>query len=228
MRKDLSSTSEAYYQDNYYYELFSKAEDYPNYVLDILKKYSLNKIILDAGCGSGKYLEDIQSIASIYYGIDLSDKQISIASTKVSDKNKVKLICSDLTNAPLLDESIDLIYCTWVLGTILDVDKRNKVLDELKRVLKPNGEILLVDNNIGGEFEIIRGRYPDTKRTLDYHNWIMNNKFKVLKEIDSYFEFKDVEEARKVFKIIYGDGIANKINDKKIEHKIIIYRYKKR
>ena len=52
-----------------------------------------------------------------------------------------------------------------MLGTILEVDRRNKVLEEMKRVLKHDGNIYLVENDIGGEFEEIRNRYPDIKRT---------------------------------------------------------------
>ena len=39
-------------------------------------------------------------------------------------------------NIPLPDNSVEVIISTWVLGTILEVDRRNKVLEEMKRVLK--------------------------------------------------------------------------------------------
>ena len=67
--------------------------------------------------------------------MDLSNEQLNIAKRKINNNN-VEFICCSAENIPLPDNSIDIIISTWVLGTILEIDRRNKVLGEMKRVLK--------------------------------------------------------------------------------------------
>lgn len=220
--KNLSEKSKAYYGENYYYELFSSAEDYPNKILNELKKEVKNKIVLDAGCGSGKFLPVVSKLAKYYYGIDASNEQLFLANNKIIDKEKVSLLCLDLCDISLEDNSVDIIYLSWVLGTIIDLKKRYKVLKELLRVLKPGGKILLIENNIDNDFEEIRGRTKDN-RTKDYNEWILSNNFKVLKEFTTYFKFNNTLEAKKVFDVIYGEEIASNVSSSKINHNIIIF-----
>ena len=221
--KNLLKDSKAYYEDNDYYEIFSQAEDAENKVAYYLNNISKNKVVLDAGCGTGKFLNVLETNAKRYIGIDLSKNQLAKAKLK-SLNNYSQFICSNLTKIPLEDNSVDLIVSTWVLGTITDINERNKVLNEFMRVLNNTGSIILVENASGSEFEIIRGRDKDN-RTKDYNNWIIHNNFLLEQEIDTYFAFNTIEEAIECFKTIYGDEVAIKINGKKIEHKINIYKY---
>ena len=220
--KNLSKKSKIYNGEIYYYELFSSAEDYPNKILNELKREVKNKIVLDAGCGSGKFLPVVSKLAKYYYGIDASNEQLFLANNKIIDKEKVSLLCLDLCDISLEDNSVDIIYLSWVLGTIIDLKKRYKVLKELLRVLKPGGKILLIENNIDNDFEEIRGRTKDN-RTKDYNEWILSNNFKVLKEFTTYFKFNNTLEAKKVFDVIYGEEIASNVSSSKINHNIIIF-----
>ena len=222
--KNLLKNSKAYYEDNDYYELFSIAEDGENKVADYLKELSIDKVVLDAGCGTGKFLPIIENVAYKYIGIDLSNEQLIKAKDK-SKRNSL-FINSSLDKIKLDNNSVDLIISTWVLGTITDIEERNRCLDELKRILKPNGKIILVENDVNSEFEEIRNRTSDS-RTRDYNNWILSNGFIVDKRLETYFSFKSIDEAKKCFEVIYGKIISDKINDKKIEHKIIIFKYEK-
>lgn len=222
--KNLLKNSKAYYENNDYYDIFSIAEDYENKVSDYLKNISNNKIVLDAGCGTGKYLKVLETNSKKYIGIDLSSDQLKKAKLKSTNSN-TKLICSDLANIPLKDNSVDLIVSCWVLGTITNIDERNVVLNELKRVLNANGKIILIENAENSEFEIIRNRDKDS-RTRDYNNWILSNGFILDKEINTYFQFNNLNEAIECFEVIYGEEISSKITNNKIEHKINIYKYK--
>ncbi|MDD2435890.1 MAG: class I SAM-dependent methyltransferase, partial [Bacilli bacterium] len=94
MKKDLSENSKAYYGLNNYYELFSQAEDYPKLVLNKIKEIAKDKVVLDAGCGSGKFISDIQHIAKELHGVDASEEQLDIARTKIT--SNTQLLCSDL------------------------------------------------------------------------------------------------------------------------------------
>ena len=223
--KNLLKDSKAYYEDNDYYEIFSIAEDGENKVSNYLKNICKDKIVLDAGCGTGKFLNILEENSQKYIGIDLSNKQLEKAKIK-SNKESSEFICSNLSNINLESNKVDLIVCSWVLGTIVDIDERNKCLSELKRLLKSNGTIILIENDEDSEFEEIRNRTKDT-RTKDYNNWILSNKFNVDKQFNTYFIFNSYEEAEKCFEVIYGKEIASKINNNKIEHKIVIFKFQK-
>lgn len=221
--KNLLKDSKAYYENNDYYEIFSIAEDGENKVANYLKDICKDKIVLDAGCGTGKFLNILEEYSKKYIGIDLSDKQLEKAKIK-SKKDASEFICSNLSKINLESDKVDLIVCSWVLGTIIDITERNKCLSELKRLLKSNGTIILIENDENSEFEEIRNRTKDS-RTRDYNNWILSNGFTVDKQIDTYFNFNSYNETKKSFEVIYGPEIANKIKKNRINHKIIIFKY---
>lgn len=222
--KNLLKDSKAYYEDNDYYEIFSAAEDAENKVAEYLNDISKKKTVLDAGCGTGKFLRVLEDNSEKYIGIDLSENQLVKAKLK-SLNNNSQFICSNLSKIPLEDNSVDLVVSTWVLGTITDIEERNNALNELKRILKHNGQIILVENAENSEFEKIRGRDKDN-RTKDYNDWILANGFMLDNMINTYFEFNTLETAKKCFEIIYGNKIASRIVSNRIEHKINIYKYK--
>ena len=215
--KNLLKESKAYYDDNDFYEIFSIAEDSENKASNYLKSISKDKIVLDAGCGTGKFLNVLESSSKEYIGIDLSDKQLSKAKLK-NKKDNTKFICSNLSSINIEDNKVDLIVSSWVLGTITDINERTSALNELKRILKDKGTIILVENAENSEFETIRGRDKDT-RTKDYNDWILSNGFTLEETINTYFNFKSLEDAIKCFDVIYGNKVSSKIKDSKIEHK---------
>ena len=58
--KNLLKNSKAYYENNDFYEIFSQAEDGENKVVEYLKNICVDKIVLDAGCGTGKFLNILE------------------------------------------------------------------------------------------------------------------------------------------------------------------------
>ena len=221
---NLSEKSKNYYEENDIYEIFSIAEDYPNKIYECLLPQIKNKIVLDLGCGTGKFMQKFYDKATKYYGLDLSDQQLNIAKRKV-DSNSVEFICCSAENIPLPDNSVDIIIATWVLGTILELDRRNKVLAEMRRVLKDNGSIYLVENDTGGEFEKIRNRYPNIQRTKEYNDWIEGNGFSCYNKFETYFKFNYKDQAKNVFSNIWGNETGDKVNKEIIKQNIIIYKY---
>jgi hypothetical protein len=112
-----------------------------------------------------------------------------------------------------------------VLGSIKDLELRKKVLEELKRVLKPGGTIYLVENDKGGEYKkVIDGVSGDEKTELKLE-WLRNNNFCELKKIETYFEFESTETAKKVFESIWDAETAEEVNKKTLSHNIIILEY---
>lgn len=102
--------------------------------------------VLDVGCGTGIHLEMYQKAGCDVFGIDMSPGMLHVACSRLGDR---AVICvGDASNMPYQDNKFDLIMMTLVLHE-MPSDIRPAVIDELKRTLKANGRILLIDYHPG-------------------------------------------------------------------------------
>jgi ubiquinone/menaquinone biosynthesis C-methylase UbiE len=102
--------------------------------------------ILDVGCGTGVLLEFYRRYNCHLYGIDTSPAMLAIAEKRLGAG--AELHRGSAAEMPYPDHSFDLVTSMMVLHEI----KRPiqlAILDEIKRVLKPAGRLLLVDYNPG-------------------------------------------------------------------------------
>jgi SAM-dependent methyltransferase len=97
-----------------------------------LPKYSN---ILDIGCGNGRNMEykDYNFI-----GIDNCDSFIDICKNK-----NLNVIKSDMTNLPFKNNYFDSIISIASFHHLATIERREQTLQEMKRILKHNGTILL-------------------------------------------------------------------------------------
>jgi malonyl-CoA O-methyltransferase len=115
-------------------------------VRDTIKKYihytgTPNKI-LDAGCGTGRYLvnllkEDFERIE--WSGCDLSLKVMATLPGEIATKQ------GSLLNLPYPDEYFDFVYTCEALEHAVNVDG---ALSELMRIVKRGGYLLIIDKDI--------------------------------------------------------------------------------
>ena len=80
------------------------------------------------------------------YGIDISKEMLKIADKKILKKNinNIKNYIMDATNIKFERETFDIVIVSLVLHEIDDKLASN-ILNEAKRVLKPNGRILVLE-----------------------------------------------------------------------------------
>jgi len=102
--------------------------------------------ILDVGCGTGSHLELYQRYECNLYGIDLSPSMLAVARVRLGDS--IQLDLGDATNMPYEDHKFDLIISMLSLHEMAE-QTRSGVLSEMKRVLKDDGRILLIDFHPG-------------------------------------------------------------------------------
>lgn len=110
--------------------------------------------------------------------------------------------------------------CAWCISVIKGYKRRSKTIAEAERIVKPGGEIILIENDWQGEFEEIR-RHPI--RTKRYNEWLLKQGFSIFKKVDTYFKFPSKTLAQEIFNQIWGSRVSNKINNEKVEHKIIVF-----
>lgn len=105
------------------------------------------RMVLDAGCGTGSlvYLFTKAVLGVTIIGVDISKKSCEIGHNRTQNK-KVHFLVADLAHLPFRDSLFDLIIFSEVLEHIF-VYEREKVLCELRRIIKPYGHLLLTTPN---------------------------------------------------------------------------------
>lgn len=101
------------------------------------RQLTTGRKVLDAGCGTGYGLELLaEGGASRVVGIDISEVAVDQASHATASDNDVEVLRGDLRDLPFSDNEFDLAVCFEVIEHVEDPET---VLDELARVLTPNG-----------------------------------------------------------------------------------------
>jgi ubiquinone/menaquinone biosynthesis C-methylase UbiE len=102
--------------------------------------------ILDVGCGTGMHLAMYRKFECRLYGVDTSSSMLEIARTRLGENADLRQV--DATELPYDTDFFDLILCMLVLHEMED-NVRGEVLEEMKRVVKQDGRILLIDFHAG-------------------------------------------------------------------------------
>ena len=152
-------------------------------VLEMLKPQT-NDSILEIGCNTGWLVRKLMDYSKNVVGIDVNNAGIKIA-------NMRNLICMDAANIGFSDNSFDKIVC---LHTIEHVQEINRSFEEMSRVLKPSGSILLIY-----PFEIIRGMCA-TGGALAMCSSLLKARELHINKLS----------PRKISKLIAGNGLCSK------------------
>ena len=142
--------------------------------------------VLDAGCGCGRdYKYMVQKGFSVD-GIDLSSGMLKIAQEKIPN-GKFELM--DMTDLTYPDDKYDGILCNHSFFHI-PVKEIPKTLLNFKRVLKNNGNLLLILNEGDGETMV---EEPYRQETYLYMNYFSMEQIKGLLQ---KYEFKIISATR--------------------------------
>ena len=111
--------------------------------IDYLKKnIKLDSKILDVGCGFGRHIKVLAPFSEEVIGIDNNEDMLNKAKQNLSNFKNIKLFLQDAQKLEFDDGSFDYIICmTNTFWTFLN--KKRKILREMKRVLEQNGKIII-------------------------------------------------------------------------------------
>ncbi|MFC6260434.1 class I SAM-dependent methyltransferase [Levilactobacillus fujinensis] len=113
--------------------------------------------VLDLGCGRGALLTRLASRlepAGQAVGLDLwHSRDQSHNAAAVTQRNvtalrltdRVKLVTGDMVALPFQDAQFDVVTTSFALHNIHDVQQRQRALQEAMRVLKPGGQLVIID-----------------------------------------------------------------------------------
>ena len=154
----------------------------------LLPTFVKTGIVLDIGCGQGRYTSLLLKKGYKVIGIDINRLRLKQAS-KFAD-----VILSDCHNLPFKDRSFDLVC---ILQVIHHIEEPQKTLDEISRLLKDGGVLYITevveDNPL---FKLLRNINPSwegdpvkTRLTRKELRQILNKRFSLIREDMSYGNF---------------------------------------
>jgi ubiquinone/menaquinone biosynthesis C-methylase UbiE/uncharacterized protein YbaR (Trm112 family) len=117
-----------------------------------LKKLT-DKLVLDVGCGAGRFMEVVEKCSGEIVGIDLSFS-VDAAFKNLGFKENVHIIQADVFDLPFKEEVFDYIYSIGVLHHTPNTEKAFKCLPKF---LKNEGEIAIWIYSNEGFFTKILG-----------------------------------------------------------------------
>ncbi|MBU4338226.1 class I SAM-dependent methyltransferase [Patescibacteria group bacterium] len=150
-------------------------------IKETIGKDSEDKKILDIGCGTGAFARLFEK--ENYFGIDILPDYIEYA----KKNNKGSFQVMDATDLKFPNEHFDRVLIMAVLHHLNDEDS-NKVIREAKRVLKPNGQILIMEDAKIPRLESALARFTqkfdkgEFIRTPKNYKKIIKPHLKILKE----------------------------------------------
>jgi 2-polyprenyl-3-methyl-5-hydroxy-6-metoxy-1,4-benzoquinol methylase len=127
--------------------------------------------ILDVGCGSGTLLGLLKKHGFDVLGLDYSREAAAIASIE----NNVEVVVGSLEEAHFEDASFDLVTLFHVME---HVTNPRQVLAEVRRILKPNGRLVIQVPNIESwQFKLLGEKWYGLdipRHVIDYSNKSMH------------------------------------------------------
>jgi ubiquinone/menaquinone biosynthesis C-methylase UbiE len=130
------------YTDNYLLNIENEIKQ-----LILLNKH---KNLLEAGCGTGRWISSLDNKNNKVFGLDFSFEML-----KVSNHSKLNLnvVNADAVNIPFKDNLFDLIFCVNAVHHFQD---KIKFIRECKRTLNPNGTLAVfgVDPHIDKDWYV--------------------------------------------------------------------------
>lgn len=110
--------------------------------------------VLDVGCGLGYALRKYASARSITaHGIDYAQNMIEVARERLAEdapQLEIDFRQASVTELPYSDNEMDVVTSHRCLMALLDWDLQKRALQELHRVLKPGGYLVLMEGTKDG------------------------------------------------------------------------------
>lgn len=190
------------------FEIERRCMDKEGKVIAYLNKNLPKGNILDVGAGNGFTAQKLIQHDRTVIAMEPDENMV--------DQNKDLIWANGVAqDIPFHADTFDAVYSTWAFffEGIADI---NDGLQEVERVCKADGKIIIVDNYGNDEFcslsphDITSNTEDWVNRGYDYH------------VIETAFIFDTVEEARELLTFYFGEN-GNKIDKTSFEYKVVAY-----
>ncbi len=199
------------------YEALISREDYqgniPRAIDEIINVNGLE--VLDLGAGTGRHTRMLAPRVRFIRAFDVSAEMLRVCRERLitSGLSNWDVDVADHRQLPVQNHFADLVLSGWSVAYLVVWhpetwrDELQKWMNEMKRVLKPNGQIILFESlGTGNETPI------QLEHLKDYYPWLDDAGFQN-KWIRTDYQFESVEEAADLAGFFFGADMANQVRE---------------
>ena len=145
-----------------------KSCEFDDGVIQTLNNITKDNLILEAGCGTGRVVKYLSDLGYNIEGIELGEKSV----TDINQlEPSLKISVGDITDIDKPDDTYDRILSYGVIEHF--IDGPDVPLLEMKRVLKPDGKLIITVPSFNKVRQSRYQKYPDDL----YWKFIVGNQF---------------------------------------------------
>jgi len=123
-------------------------DSHKKFINEIKPTSSMKVLVLDMACGTGNFSFRLAKCSNQIEvkGIDYSSKMIDIANKKlaISNLSNIEFKQGSVNNIPYANNLFDIVVCS---NAFHHFQNQQKALNEMYRVLKINGKLLIIDGS---------------------------------------------------------------------------------
>jgi len=169
--------------------------------------------ILDLGAGTGRLALLLAPRAKSIHAFDASAEMLRVCRERLvkSGLSNWQVDVADHRQLPLPDHSADLVVSGWSVSYLAVWSQENgqveldKWLNEMKRVLRKEGTIILFESLGTGNEEPIRLEHVEST-----YQWLDANGFEN-KWIRTDYKFDSIDEATELSRFFFGEELGGKV-----------------
>jgi ubiquinone/menaquinone biosynthesis C-methylase UbiE len=202
------------------YERMVSYEDYqgniPRALADILPLSGID--VVELGAGTGRLTLMLAPVVGSIQAFDSAAHMLDVATAKMDaiGLSNWKTAVADNRSLPVEAGSADLAVAGWSLAHSVGwypeswQDEIQAALDEMTRVLRPGGTIVLFET-LGTGFETPT---PPTEGLAEFYRWLEHERGFTRRWIRTDYQFESAQQAAALTRFFFGDDLAETIIEK--------------
>ncbi len=199
------------------YELLVSREDYElNIPRTLNQLFNFNsKDVIELGSGTGRLAHMLAPMARSVLALDASPNMLEVAASKLGEAGLRNwgVAAADHRALPVADRAADIAISGWSIVYLVVWNESAweselaKGLDEMRRILRPGGSIVILET-LGTGHE--SPHPPDN--LVDYFSYLEQQGFEHA-WIRTDYRFDSLEEAQDITGFFYGEAMLNEISN---------------